>query len=197
MILSVASVANATKIGANYEDTKIIILDVKTIEHHNKDGNLKTVNLYYEENEKALYIFTHGSITDGHLYIQKRKEKLDDCINRYISENSYKIGNLPIKKIYLGACYEYMRHEKEVNPKNLYIGHNNLYNADMYEIAYNDCAFTTVHFFYTQGRQRIVCFGEMYEFQRNENAYKAAKKAAKESGYKWAVDIVEKIRKKG
>ena len=189
-LMLMSSIANATRYETECDGQKVVMIMGKTIQHNEDNRQSDSVEMIYEENEHALYIFTHGSVRNGRIGFQKRKEALDVSINRYIEENKYTIGNLPIKKIYLGACHQASRHPK--NPNELYIGRNPLYNVDIYEILQNKYNLETLHAIF-KGEQGVIICSEI--FLNNKDCIKAAKRLAKKNKLQWALNLLEKEEK--
>lgn len=187
-LMLMSSIANATRYETECDGQKVVMIMGKTIQH--ADETWERVEMIYEEKEHALYIFTMGDLKSGGLNFQKRKEALDVAINRYIEENKYKLGNLPIRKIYLGACHQALRHPN--NPNNLYIGRNPTYNADIYEILQNKGTLITLHAIF-KGEQGIIICPET--FLKDEDCIKAAKRLAKKNKLKWALNLLKKEEK--
>ena len=188
-LMVMSSIANAARYETECDGKKVVMIMGKTIQHTDQIRGDR-VAMFYEEKEHALYIFTIGLPNNGHLIFQKRKEALDVAINRYIEENKYKLGNLPIRKIYLGACRQALRHPN--NPKELYIGRNPTYNADIYEILQNEGTLITLHATF-KGEQGIIICPET--FLKDEDCIKAAKRLAKKNKLKWALNLLKKEEK--
>ena len=188
-LMLMSSIANAARYETECDGQKVVMIMGKTIQFEDHRQG-ECVEMFYEEKEHALYIFTHGGFKSGRLDFQKRKEALDVAINRYIEENKYKLGNLPIRKIYLGACRQALRHPN--NPKELYIGRNPTYNADIYEILQNEGTLITLHATF-KGEQGIIICPET--FLKDEDCIKAAKRLAKKNKLKWALNLLKKEEK--
>lgn len=189
-LILMSSIANAARYETECDKQKVVMIMGKTIQHNEDNRPSDSVEMIYEEKEHALYIFTHGSIRNGRIGFQKRKEALDVSINRYIEENKYTIGNLPIRKIYLGACHQALRHPN--NPNELYIGRNPIYNADIYEILQNRYNLETLHAIF-KGEQGVIICSET--FLNDKDCIKAAKRLAKKNKLQWAINLLEKEEK--
>lgn len=192
LFLCFSAVASAQRIDVtvNANNYKVVILKAKVLKHTSDTSNTM-LNFYYEPDEQAVYVSTHGD-SHGRLYLQKNKytkETVAQCIDRLISENKYLFTGFPVKKVYLTACYGESRHRD--NPKNIYIGHSDFFNVDIYEIS---------RFCSILRSTEYVKNGYLYSIQydstnanpmTDKDKYKIVKNAAESAGADWAVEMLK------
>lgn len=193
-VLCFSSVCSAQRIDAQIDSSgyKVVMLKAKLLKEYDRgDGNNKMLNFFYEQSEQALYVSAHGD-SKGRLYLQKNrrtKETVAQCVDRLIEENANLFNGLTVRKVYLMSCYEEARHQD--NPKNLYIGHSDVLNVDIYEIS-RYCSLLENLYKIENGYIYSISYD-----QTNSNPladrkiYKLAKNAAEDAGATWAVEMLK------
>lgn len=187
-----SAVCSAQRIDVPVDDDgyEVVILKAKVLKHSDEKSN-KMLNFYYEQDEQALYINAHGD-AHGRLFLQKNKrieKTVEECINRLINENINLFNGLSIKKIYLMSCYAESRHQD--NPKNLFIGHCDSLNADIFEISrYN--GYLHSDYYVKDGFYYSLEYDFTYANPKHDSKiYKLVKDAAKASNADWAVEMLK------
>ena len=184
LFLCFSAVASAQRIDVKAADNyhTITMLKAKVLRYSANDSKDK-IDLFYDSEDKILYVGVHGK-PSGLLYLQRpgkyTGETTEQCVNRLLSENAHLFSNLKINKVVLVACYENARHKD--NRNDLHIGHSDLLNADIEELAWNDAVSLNANI-QRNGNIFAVFYSEHGCFNSNKKEDKRiAKKAAKESG---------------
>ena len=194
IFLAFASIASAQRIDVEVNNSgyKVVLLKAKVLKHSNDDTAKDMLDFYYEENEQAVYVSTHSN-AKGQLFLQRKSkytgETVAQCVDRLIKENKHLFQNLTVKKVYLMACYEEARHKD--NPADLFVGHSDFFNVDIYEIS---------RFYGQSSSTYYVKNGMIYsiEYDRlnsnpltDKDKYKLVKDAAESANATWAVEMLK------
>ena len=191
-VLCFSNICFAQRIDAQIDASgyKVVMLKAKLLKQYDRSAENKMLNFAYEPSEQAVYIEAHGD-SHGRLYLQKNrhtKETVEQCIDRLIKENEY-LFTLPVKKVVLMSCYEESRHQD--NPQNLYIGHSDTLNADIYEIS-RYCSLLENLYKIENGYIYSISYDQTNSNPlQDKNIYKLAKKAAESAGATWAVEMLK------
>ena len=170
---------------------KVVMLKAKLLKQYDRSAENKMLNFAYEPSEQAVYVEAHGD-SHGRLYLQKNrrtKETVAQCVDRLIKENANLFNGLTVRKVYLMSCYEEARHQD--NLQNLYIGHSDVLNVDMYEIS-RYCSILENVYDIRNGYIYSISYDQTNSnpFQ-DKNIYKLAKNAAKDANAEWAVEMLK------